>query len=642
MGNIEGTLAMPRKSMNNNFYWASELAKGDGVRVPLRLNHDKTETGIIGYSNLKWDSTVEHLDYDAVITDEKIDKIVAEMIANGQSVKVSLGIDATSVEKICKSGSTECMDAPIDVIFKEMSVLIGENPGIPESSLNISEQITNMICGKQCIELFSTVENYNTSISGNNDDKQVMTLKENEITESEQNDAFNKKVADAVNAQMDLHLKTQEETAKLEKAVAEGVKEAKAKLDAKEAENPFAKKAPCDPKKDDCKQDVKTESVDEAKINAIVEAKVKDATNAITEKYEEFVKKSEVSTGIKSFTEASMDEHVPLMERVLKGESVSIKLDKEEFIKAHSVQGSSIFDEAISTSGTIPHVGTGTGIVILPGGIKVKTIRPWIEVRTIKQGEDKTRFYTLTIPAFGTITEHVSTEITPATHTLTGFDLAADTPRGFRQNVLKAELEKYPADLLEKIRETARVRALEDEVTLVLSTIAAATSADFGANHFDDVGGLVTDETAEDATTALTAAGLEQCKQYLSEQGHQPEGGGAVAAISPRQEKELIQDSTVVRFIQQVQDGSVSRSGKISMYFGLEIFVTNSLASVNNSTRAIVFMKYKAFGFATARDLEIEFDKNINRQSVDIVATHRINAVIKDATAYCILSSKDD
>lgn len=641
MGNIEGTLAMPRKSMNGNFYWASELAKGDGVRVPLRLNHDKTEAGIIGYSILKWNPSIEHLDYNATITDEKIDALVSELITKGESVKVSLGIDAQSVEKICKSGSSECMDAPIDVTFREMSVLIGENPGIPESSLNISEQITSIVqalaCGKQCIELFSTVEKYNTSISGNNDDKQLMTLEETKIAESEANDAFNKKVADAVNAQMDVHLKASEETAKLEKAVAEGVKEAQAKL---EAENPFAKKAPCDPKKEDCKN--KTESVDEAKINAIVEARIKDATDAISEKYEEFVKKSEVSTGSKSFTEASMDEHVPLMERVLKGESVSIKMDKEEFIKAHSVQGTSIFDEAISTSGTIPHVGTGTGIVILPGGIKVKTIRPWIEVRTIKQGEDKTRFYTLTIPAFGNITEHVSTEITPATHTLTGFDLAADTPRGFRQNVLKTELEKYPSDLLEKIRETARVRSLEDEVKLVLDTIATSTSVDFGANHFDDVGGLVTDETAEDATTALTAAGLEQCKQYLSEQGHQPEGGGAVAAISPRQEKELIQDSTVVRFMQQVGDGSISRSGKISMYFGLEIFVTNSLKSANNSTRAVVFMKYKAFGFATARDLEIEFDKNINRQSVDIVATHRINAVIKDATAYCILSTKDD
>lgn len=630
MGNIEGILAMPRKSMNNNFYWASELAKGHGVTVPLRLNHDKSEAGIIGEARLFWNSEIENLTYEATIMNEGVDKIVTETINRGEAVKVSLGLDAQRVEKICKDSGSECMDAPIDVIFKEMSVLIGESPGIPETTVNISE----MSCGKHCIEIYGI-----TSHSSESTDRQVMTQESTNKTEAELAAEFDAKVDAAVNARLDQHLKKQEEDTKLEKAVSDKFESEKAKLEAAD-DKPFGKK-PCDPKKEDCK-DAKTESVDESKINAIVEARVEEATKLIKDSFTEFQKKSEVSESKGSFTEASLEEHIPLMQKVLEGQSVSIKMDKEDFIEAHSVQASSVFDEAVSTSGTIPHVGTGTGIVILPGGIKVKTIRPWLEVRTIKQGEDKTRFYTLTIPAFANITEHVSTEITPATHTLTGFDLAADTPRGFRQNVLKTELEKYPGDLLEKIRETARVRALEDEVTNVLSTTAAATTVDFGANHFKQDGTLCVDETEEDAATAITAAAFEACKQRLEEQGHDPEGGQAVAAISPRQQKELIQDTTIVRFIQQVNDGSISRTGKISMYFGLEFFVTNSLAVQNNARRAIVFMKYKAFGFATARDLELEFDKNINRQSVDIVATHRINSVIKDATAYCIISSKND
>ena len=60
---VEGTLAMPRKSLNGNFYFASELAKGHDKVVKLRLNHDKTDSGVIGESLLIWDQEKEHLNY---------------------------------------------------------------------------------------------------------------------------------------------------------------------------------------------------------------------------------------------------------------------------------------------------------------------------------------------------------------------------------------------------------------------------------------------------------------------------------------------------------------------------------------------------------------------------------------------------
>lgn len=702
MGNITGVLAMPRKSLNNNFYWASELMKGHNRTVKLRLNHNKAEDGIIGSSKLIWNSETEHLEYDAIITDDTVDAEVSRMIEQGDAVKVSLGLTAGSSQEICKDDSSECMQAPIDVDFDEMSVLIGENPGIPESSLFLTE----MSCGKQCVELFSETLKYNTSVRTESKDIILMTAKTEAEIDQELSDKIDKKLGDLLDNKLSTLGKQEKEPKsnkdldsnidkKVEAAIAKIEADKKEKLEAEKSANDLKalelsklesakldiaiaeldalekeedkdddkikaaqevvdnlKTLKLESAKKDIEESVKSEKqsiteskdLDEAKINAIVEQRVKDAISESQKNIEEkFDRKSEVTESSKTdFTEANVEEHIKLMERVLYGESITIKLDKEEIVEKFTVPTTSVFDEAVSTSGTIPGISTGHSIVIIPGGIKVKSIRPWVEVRTIKQGDTSTRFYTLTIPAFGNITEHVSTEITPATHTLTGQDLSADTPRGFRQNVLKTELEKYPAELLEKIRETARKRALEDEVTNVLSTTAASTSVDFGANHFDDVGALVTDETAEDATTALTAAALEACKQRLEEQGHEPEGGGAVAAISPRQQKELIQDTTVVRFIQQVADGTISRSGKIAMYFGLEIFVTNSLATANNSTRAIVFMKNDAFGFATARDLELEFDKNINRQSVDIVATHRVNSLIKDATAYCIVSTKAD
>jgi hypothetical protein len=625
---VEGTLAMPRKSLNGNFYFASELAKGHDKVVKLRLNHDKTDSGVIGESLLIWDQEKEHLNYQATINNGMVESQVQALIDSGDDVKVSLGLSANEESTICHPDGGDCMSTPIDVSFNEMSILLGENPGIPEVSLTIAESK----CGKHNVELFAT-ECKITSNSTEDQDIKVMT---SEKVEQDLNAEFDAKVDAAVTARIDAHLKKQEETATAEAT-------AKAEAD-KCADDDFKCKA-AQKAKDEAEDLAKQEALEKS-IADLVEKRVAEETAKIEKSFEATeAKKSELTESVtpKQWEEAQVDEQVTLMEKVLAGEQVSIKIDKEEFLEKHSVFKPSQFSEAVSTSGTIPGVDVGQQIVILPGGIMVKTIRPWVQVKVIPQGYDTVRFYTLDIPAFGTITEHVSTDITPATHALTSIEVTANTVRGFRQNVLKAEVEKYPKDLLEKIRETARTRALEDEVTITLSTIAASTSVDFGANHLNaNDGALVADDAAEDATGVMKAAGIEAAKVRLQSQGHDPENGSAVIAVTPKAQKELIQDTVIVNFIQN-SSPEISRQGRINLYFGIEIFVTNSInVANNNSARNICFMKGKSFGLAVGRDIELEFGKNIVRQSVDIVATHRVNAVVLDATSYVILSSKND
>ena len=625
---VEGTLAMPRKSLNGNFYFASELAKGHDKVVKLRLNHDKTDSGVIGESLLIWDQEKEHLNYQATINNGMVESQVQALIDSGDDVKVSLGLSANEESTICHPDGGDCMSTPIDVSFNEMSILLGENPGIPEVSLTIAESK----CGKHNVELFAT-ECKITSNSTEDQDIKVMT---SEKVEQDLNAEFDAKVDAAVTARIDAHLKKQEETATAEAT-------AKAEAD-KCADDDFKCKA-AQKAKDEAEDLAKQEALEKS-IADLVEKRVAEETAKIEKSMEATeAKKSELTESVtpKQWEEAQVDEQVTLMEKVLAGEQVSIKIDKEEFLEKHSVFKPSQFSEAVSTSGTIPGVDVGQQIVILPGGIMVKTIRPWVQVKVIPQGYDTVRFYTLDIPAFGTITEHVSTDITPATHALTSIEVTANTVRGFRQNVLKAEVEKYPKDLLEKIRETARTRALEDEVTITLSTIAASTSVDFGANHLNaNDGALVADDAAEDATGVMKAAGIEAAKVRLQSQGHDPENGSAVIAVTPKAQKELIQDTVIVNFIQN-SSPEISRQGRINLYFGIEIFVTNSInVANNNSARNICFMKGKSFGLAVGRDIELEFGKNIVRQSVDIVATHRVNAVVLDATSYVILSSKND
>jgi len=621
--NIEGILAMPRKSLNNNFYFASELAKAHEQTVPLRLNHDKSDDGIIGRSTLYWDETTEQLSYSAFIENAEIVAEVQRLVEANIEPKVSLGLTAGSDVKLCHSNGEECMNAPVDVAFNEMSLLLGEDPGIPETSVVVIEKK----CGTKMVEIYAESFKLNTSISS--EPTKVESMSE-ENTTPEFSAELDAKIDSVVSSRLDARLAQIDADNKAKAEADKAEADAKAEADKLEAD----KKA----EKEEAKKSL------EDSMAELVEKRIAEETAKLEKQFAESQRKSEVqeSRG-QVWEEAQVDEQVSLMEKVLEGQSVTIKIDKDEFIDKHSVFQPSPFMEAVSTSGTIPGVDVGSQIVVLPGGILAKSIRPWVQVRKIKQGEDTVRFYTLDIPAFGTITESVDTDISPATHTLTGIDLSANTVRGFRQNVLKAEVEKYPRDLLNKIRETARIRAVEDECTIILSTIAAAASQDFGANHFDgNDGSLVTDETSEDATGVMKAAGIEACKERLQNQGHNPENGAAVAAITPRAQKELIQDTVIVRFV-QTADPSISRLGRISMYFGIEIFVTNCInTSNNNSARNIVFMKGKAFGLAVGREIELEFDKNIRQQSVDIVATHRVNAVVLDATAYCILSSKND
>ena len=625
---VEGTLAMPRKSLNGNFYFASELAKGHDKVVKLRLNHDKTDSGVIGESLLIWDQEKEHLNYQATINNGMVESQVQALIDSGDDVKVSLGLSANEESTICHPDGGDCMSTPIDVSFNEMSILLGENPGIPEVSLTIAESK----CGKHNVELFAT----ECKITSNSTEVQDIKVMTSEKVEQDLNAEFDAKVDAAVTARIDAHLKKQEETATAEAT-------AKAEAD-KCADDDFKCKA-AQKAKDEAEDLAKQEALEKS-IADLVEKRVAEETAKIEKSFEATeAKKSELTESVnpKQWEEAQVDEQVTLMEKVLAGEQVSIKIDKEEFLEKHSVFKPSQFSEAVTTSGTIPGVDVGQQIVILPGGILVKTIRPWVQVKVIPQGYDTVRFYTLDIPAFGTITEHVSTDITPATHALTSIEVTANTVRGFRQNVLKAEVEKYPKDLLEKIRETARTRAIEDEVTITLSTIAASTSVDFGANHLNaNDGALVADNAAEDATGVMKAAGIEAAKVRLQSQGHDPENGSAVIALTPKAQKELIQDTVIVNFIQN-SSPEISRQGRINLYFGIEIFVTNSIKTdLNNSARNICFMKGKSFGLAVGRDIELEFGKNIVRQSVDIVATHRVNAVVLDATSYVILSSKND
>jgi len=122
---IEGVLAYAGVSLNNRLYLPEELAKGDGMRVPLIINHadvagaeeelyrqnrvppeivqalEKGEEINVGYINLHWDADQNVLFYDGVIEDEFW---IKEAMEGNMAVSLGMYYDADSPQ-YCPTGT---------------------------------------------------------------------------------------------------------------------------------------------------------------------------------------------------------------------------------------------------------------------------------------------------------------------------------------------------------------------------------------------------------------------------------------------------------------------------------------------------------------------------------------------------------
>ena len=617
---ITGLLALPRVSRNGNFYFPEELAKADGKTVPLRWNHIQDNEGIIGSARLIYDQDKMQINYEATVDNEAV-----EAQLGNKEFKVSLGAEPQSEDQICHEEG-KCYNVPLGLNFKEMSIV--ETPGIPEATLDVIEYFTT--------ESVKFKEYKPQITSDNTSNKEINNMAEETETK--------------------VTVDTKEVPAKEAPQCPQGQKLVDGKC-VPETPAPEAPKAPeavvpevqapaiTVPQEDCGCSKAETNNV-ETEVNAKVEAKLESIQDEIRENYSPKATVQE-NTTVKGYVEENVDEQTEELKKVLKGNSVVIEIDKEDFIKAHTVKENSPVTEAVSTSGTIPTVSAQRDIIVLPGGISVKPVRQWTQFKEIPQGNDKVRFYKIDIPAFANITEGGS-DITASTHTLTSVDVAADTPRGFRQVVKKTEIEKYPSGLLEAIRSTARLRAIQDEASIILKDIAAPAAAASGYNTFvagyhkrADTGANVTSTSEEDAAGEFLKEGIEFGRQALEEAGFDVSPGNVVLALSPRAFRSLISDSDIATYVQN-GDPSISQQGRLERYLGVDIFVTNTLRTANNSYRNVMWVKGKSFAVASGRKLELEFEKNIDNQSVSVVATHRTNAGVLDQTAYVILSSKQD
>ena len=603
---IAGVALTPRQSLNGIYYDVDELRKFDGVTAPLYVEHQGPESEI-GEVTFSFDSATNQVRYRAIVEDLEWQTKLDE-----EEFQVSIGASVSEPRELCDDMKKKCLNAPVLGSINELSIV--KRPGIPESTLSVIENkdVEDVkILGDKNMDVTEII----TSVKENSQDNTQMADKKSE----------KKTVEEKITIITDSDIEVQKSTPKEE--------------------------APVESPKEETVEAPKEETPDVSeKVAERIEKSNADTLKAVIETVKEsWTPKSEVAEATTQKVEEAFtdDEAAKLMEKAFDNGYLSLKIDKEGWIEANTFleqtpNANGQVHEAISTSGTIPGVKQDSRINIQIGSKTPKPIRQFGQFAAIPTGQNTARFYRITVPDAGAITESPTTDITASTHTLTSIDVTCSI-RGWRQTIEKAELEDYPASFLNAIRETARLEAIRDEHKLIVQDLAG-TDHDFGGTttapyHIaGDDGSAVTTTTLEDAAGELGPDGLTLAKRYLDELGQDTKPGDLIAFLSPRAFESLYTASGLSEYT-QIGNATLTRQGNLERIYGVDIIVTNELLSQNNADRNLVCVKGKSWALASQRTMEIELQKQIAGQYWDVVWTHRIGVDILDANTYVIIST---
>lgn len=605
---LEGIVVIPTVSRNekHEFFHPDELKKFDGLKVPLKWFHGKDpEHGFktIGYSVFTHDKINQQVTHYSIVTDPYFQSYV-----DSYPVSVSFGAHyAKKGEEVRMCDKTgRCLDAPIIGLIDELSLIPLDisGPGIAQATAKIIQDFN-----------IYDIEYINTSI--------------NSIPETKTNN-----MADSTKTEKSEKI---EQGTKITIETTDSIAEPKVEKVEQEAKT-------VEPKVNEEKiaQDAATLATEK------VSEKIADAFEKIRQNWTPVSQVSEVQSE-KIEQDYTDDEANKILQHLNENGFARITINKEDEIAKHyKIADRSLgkIEQAISTSGTIPAVSGDSEVVLSLAGKTITPIRQFGKFKSLPTGTTTHRFYRLSVPDAGAITESPTTDITAVTHTLTSVTVGTAV-RGWRQVVERSEFEDNPAGFLNAIRESARVEAIRDEHRLIVLDLGA-TDHDFGGTttapyHINlNDGTAVTTTTLEDACGEADFTGVTVVKQLL-EQSHRVAltAGSIIGFVSPRAWRTIASDTGLVNYT-QFANSNVTRMGELERLWGIDFLVTNELQVSNNSYRNIFAVKGEAWGLISQREMNIQFQDQIAGQYTDIVWTHRIGVDVIEPTAYLIASSKQD
>ncbi len=261
--------------------------------------------------------------------------------------------------------------------------------------------------------------------------------------------------------------------------------------------------------------------------------------------------------------------------------------------------------EAISTTtANVPLAVEGIPpLVVVPSDI-IASLRDTVQVQKVAYGADRCRFGTIAVPTFAARTQLVDQG--SVSQTITSVDVVP-AEVGVEQEIGYKAAAQITGDVMASVTQSFRVAELVYEDNLILN---AANTATVGASQYTTYVGQTSESSITSANT-MTAATLSSALKNLSTRGVY---GNLVAVLHPIQYDALLNDTAVVRYLQdRAQPGgedAIVRSGIISDMFGIEVrrstqVVTGTGSGVTTYHGMVYKMNY-ALGLGITDDLMIE------------------------------------
>lgn len=275
-------------------------------------------------------------------------------------------------------------------------------------------------------------------------------------------------------------------------------------------------------------------------------------------------------------------------------------------------------------------------VSVLPGGKYIKSIRDLVLFDEFEDGSDLLKRYRGDIPNNQTITE--GSTFTPNAHTITTVTLAADTVTGNGDVITKAQFEDSPPAIMSYLTQAARAEVLESEATLVFTTAAAAATPGLWINANSGATITHTDIASMTQTPTSVAVAL----QHYETQGYDTSFGNIFYALHPKALREL-RTSTLLTTLVQQGDANITKTGRLTHLYGIELIPTTALDTDDNTTNDVynnVFgVKKHTFWLGSHRELTVSLEERADTVDLYYNWTQRKNATTFDATSFVRSSS---
>ena len=276
------------------------------------------------------------------------------------------------------------------------------------------------------------------------------------------------------------------------------------------------------------------------------------------------------------------------------------------------------------TSSSAPTIPQWTPPIInLPPGVEAG-LRKYTRLAVLPRGTSKAVVTRITTPSFSLLTE--GSEISDAAQTMDNVEIETQE-YGAAQTVTDTVMESMTGDLVQAIERALQRAAIRNEDKVLINALQSASGIDV------IYGGGKTAEADLTSDDRLTWRLVLEAKKKIMEKGRDVGEGRLALLLHPKQWLDLMND--VGANLVAAGDRAFVESGEVLRLFGVDIVVSDQLPTGTGSGgittyHGFMFVKEEALGLAVTRDLRIELDRDINKRTTSIVATHRVGAAVID------------